>query len=69
MEERQKPGILIIAKRWSGSCRDLGISLSGSTEMIQLAEQFVMMLALDDEEPEDEKFLPGNPFIIIRIIW
>lgn len=54
-----KPGILVISKTWSNSGRDLGISMSQNEDLIQLSNQFVMMLALDDDEPEDEKYMPG----------
>lgn len=57
--ELNKPGILIISKSGSGACRDLGISMSKNEEMIKLAKEFVMILAPDNNEPEDEKYLPG----------
>ena len=59
IQQYQKPGILIISKTWSGSSRDLAASMSENGKLIQLSKQFVMILAQDDNEPEDEKYLPG----------
>lgn len=65
MREENKPGILFISKTRSAASRDLGISMSQNEKLIQLSHQFVMILAEDDEEPEDEKYLPGIPYCLI----
>lgn len=65
MRRENKPGILIISKTRSVASRDLGISMSQNEKLIELSHQFVMILAEDDEEPEDEKYLPGIHYCLI----
>lgn len=59
VEREQKPGIVVIAKRFSGACREFAKSMESSDEMIRLSSHFVMILALDEDEPQEEKWLPG----------
>ena len=33
--------------------------MASSDEMIRLSSHFVMILALDEDEPQEEKWLPG----------
>ena len=69
IESENKPGIVVIGKRFSGACRDFARSIADNKELISMSRHFVMILALDDDEPEDEKWLPGvfnNACVIIR---
>ena len=54
-----KPGIVIIYKNWCGACRSLGKRIATDEKLIEFSKHFVMILAPDEEEPEDEKWLPG----------
>ena len=59
VEREQKPGIVVIAKRFSGACKEFAKSMASGDEMIRLSSHFVMILALDEDEPQEEKWLPG----------
>ena len=60
MEESHKPGIVIIFKSWCGACKGLGRRIASDEKTIEFSKRFVMILAMDDEEPEEEKWLPGR---------
>lgn len=68
IEKENKPGIVVIAKRFSGACKDFARSMSTNAEMIRLSNHFVMILALDEDEPQEEKWLPGNCFHSIWVV-
>ena len=59
IERVNKPGIVVIGKRFSGACREFARSIADNKELISMSKHFVMILALDEDEPEDEKWLPG----------
>ena len=54
-----KPGVVIIYKNWCGACRALGKRISNDERLVEFSKRFVMILAADEDEPEDEKWLPG----------
>ena len=53
--ETGKPGVV----SWSGASRGLGKRIAKDEKIIELSKQFVMILAGDEDEPEDEKWFPG----------
>ena len=59
IRELNKPGVVIIYKNWCGACRGLGKRIATDERLIDFSKRFVMILAADEEEPEEEKWLPG----------
>ena len=57
--ETGKPGVVIVALSWSGASRGLGKRIAKDEKVIELSKQFVMILAGDEDGPEDEKWFPG----------
>lgn len=57
--ETNKPGVVIIYKNWCGACRALGKRVSNDDKLLEFSKHFVMILAADEDEPEDEKWLSG----------
>ena len=64
VKELDKPGIVIIALSWSGASKGLGKRIAQDDKVYELSKQFVMILAGDEDEPEDEKWLPGLRFCL-----
>lgn len=59
LTKSNQPGVIIIYKNWCGACRALGKRISNDERLIEFSKRFVMILAADEDEPEDEKWLPG----------
>ena len=59
VESTNKPAVVIIYKSWCGACRGLGRRVATDEKIIEFSKRFVMILAADDDEPEEEKWLPG----------
>ena len=67
---KNQPGVVIIYKNWCGACRALGKRISNDERVIEFSKHFVMILAADEEEPEDEKWLPGiYCFLLLFYRW
>lgn len=57
--KQNKPVLAVIQKSWCSACQSLGKRFSRSPEVQSLADQFVFVSFLDDEEPLDKRFSPG----------
>ena len=51
-------------RSYCSACDRLGSEVKENEELIELSKQFVMILAGDEDEPEDEKWLPGLRFCL-----
>lgn len=60
VESTNKPAVVIIYKSWCGACRGLGRRVATDGKIIEFSKRFVMILAVDEDEPEEEKWLPGK---------
>jgi len=63
-EASGKPAMVVIHKSWCGACKALGPKVAESTEITELASDFVMINVYDDEEATtNEKFKPDGGYI------
>ncbi|XP_050719235.1 thioredoxin domain-containing protein 12-like [Eriocheir sinensis] len=61
--ETGKPLMFIIHKSWCGACRAFKPKFAASAAALELSQHFVMVNAVDDEEPKDTKYEPDGGYI------
>jgi protein-disulfide reductase (glutathione) len=54
---------VVIWKSWCGACKSLRPRFAESEAIQQLADKFVMVNTVDDEEPTDEKYKKDGSYI------
>merc|ERR1712173_440140 len=55
--------MIIIHKSWCSACKQLRPKFAASTKIEKMAENFVMINTLDDDEPKGDEFQPDGGYI------
>ncbi|XP_065344138.1 thioredoxin domain-containing protein 12-like [Cloeon dipterum] len=58
-----KPAMVLIHKSWCGACKALKPQFAASSAIEKLSQQFVMIIAGDDDEPADPKFAEDGKYV------
>ena len=62
-KREHKPVMIVIWKTWCGACKALRPQFASSAAVAKLADDFVMVNVVDDEEPAEDKYKPDGGYI------
>lgn len=61
-QKERKPLMMIIHTSGCPACRNLKTNIASDKTLLEMSKKFVMVSALDEEEPEEGKFQPDGQY-------